>query len=513
MLPQRFVRAVGAAAALAACHAAMAQPVVVVPPRLISTAAVPADANYEPAIVGIGNHVLVGWNHTAVGALHPTIAYATSNDGLASLAFGPADLPDPAGVPCPVDTKADPMVAASPQTGALYLGSLLLQSGLDGPNATIVVGRTAWGSTGPLTNIVQVTPCGSADKCFMTIGPDLPPATMAPTPYSERAYVGYSALTPLRTVRSLSSTVVATAWPLNGEAGAPTPVRCNGAGSQIGRGAFPLVLGNNSIKPGRLMLGYTPSIHVFKPEVTASDVGGGGGLSDWIQVSADRRLDRYFDPLAQQTVLILGTADYDIPGFVNVPLPGGADALTWPSMSLDPRPTHGDTLVAAFAGRLPSDTQRLVLFLAECTNAGSGAPAFVLGSPITPPQRWLLTGSLLGVPGASVWMPSVAIDSLGGINLVFAWTMDIGNCSSCNPPRTTVRYVRWSSIDEVAAGHAPSYIADLSPQFFALYGTGNNDYLMVNASGCHIYIAWAQQTVANQWDIYAAHFRAGASCL
>jgi hypothetical protein len=403
------------------------------------------------------------------------------------------------------------MVAAAPD-GTLALGSIFQHSALeDDGNSIFEMGRHLHGATGALTTVVQMIPCGFInDKPFMAWGSMPPGPGNAPT--SDVAYVGWSRSRPLMTARSLSFTH-ATAWPLNGEPDSPTVVRCNPdpntgiAPPETGHGVFPVVLGGSSSKPGRLILGSSQhGAHIDLPEFTASDVGGGGTQSDWgVPVAAIRLLNVY------NGSQILGTGDSDIQGVTHVPLPAGTDARTWPSIALDPR--NNNTLLVAHAGRLTTDTQHLALFIAESIDAGGAVPGgltFPDGPPPTPQQRWVLTGDLLRMPGEtenwSVWMPSITIDGCRGVSLVFLRTTDIGECSSCNPPRVKVRYAWWPSITALATPpHAPSYVADLSPEFYMWAPGTGYDYIMVTSSGGEIYPAWAQQTNPGQWDVFVAH--------
>jgi hypothetical protein len=147
----------------------------------------------------------------------------------------------------------------------------------------------------------------------------------------------------------------------------------------------------------------------------------------------------------------------------------------------------------------------------ESTDAGGPVGnALTFPDTLQSPQRWVLTGDLLRMPGEtenwSVWMPSITIDGCGGVSLIFLRTADIGECSSCNPPRVKVRYAWWPSITALATPpHAPSYVTDLSPEFRMLAPGVGYDYIMITSSGGEIYPAWAQQTNPGQWDLFVAH--------
>lgn len=51
-----------------------------------------------------------------------------------------------------------------------------------------------------------------------------------------------------------------------------------------------------------------------------------------------------------------------------------------------------------------------------------------------------------------------------------------------------------------------------SPEFLMWSAGTGYDYMMITASGTDVYAAWAQQTVTNQWDVYAAHINVCPTC-
>jgi hypothetical protein len=172
------------------CGALHAQPVVI-EVRQVSPAPGPnPESNLEPAIVASTvdpNQVLVAWQHIASGV--QTVQYATSNNGLATLAFGPAAFPTPV-APCPpLAHQFDVGVARSAATGDLYLS--MGWTADEDTVGTFVIARKPLGSATALVNSVQMVPCAFLDKDFIAIGPLPGPGGNAPAS-SERAFVGYT---------------------------------------------------------------------------------------------------------------------------------------------------------------------------------------------------------------------------------------------------------------------------------------------------------------------------------
>jgi hypothetical protein len=328
------------------------------------------------------------------------------------------------------------------------------------------------------------------------------------------------------TAGSRPSVIVGTLWPLLGEPGSPSIVDPNGT-AQAGIGAFPLVLDSTSSTRGRLVLGYALGNGAGISAVTASDTGGGAGT--WLSTASlgPRRFDRYFDGVHTQNISGVGSPP---------PLHGPSGQIvtfSWPSLAADPNANNN--VIAVWAGSLtqspPLDPDHLVLFAALSTDAGAPAGSLsVLTFPIAselnpnlPNQRWVLPGALFNLPGEqgqnpAVFFPSVAIDGLGGVDLLFLRSLHTGHCNTCPVAKTSVRFARWNSVADLAAGTAPQYIHEFEPPFTMFSPGTNNDYHMVSASGCDIYVAWSRQEAdamgqpTGQWDAFAAHLLADGSC-
>jgi hypothetical protein len=119
--------------------------------------------------------------------------------------------------------------------------------------------------------------------------------------------------------------------------------------------------------------------------------------------------------------------------------------------------------------------------------------------------------------GSDEWLPSIAVDPAGGVNLVFLRTVSTqfypgtNTLRSPEDTRVTVRYARWASIQSLAAAQQP-FLADLKLQDGVTtaeseaFGGAGFDYIMMTAPSCQsVHIAWpykAPGSPAGAWNMF-----------
>lgn len=102
-------------------------------------------------------------------------------------------------------------------------------------------------------------------------------------------------------------------------------------------------------------------------------------------------------------------------------------------------------------------------------------------------------------------MPSIVIDSAGGINLLITRTS-----ATSEDPNVVVRHARWSSFESLKNQDSPS-LQNLSQLFFAWPHVGNNDYQMMWLAGCKLYAAYTSSE-SGTWDIYVSVIALDDAC-
>jgi hypothetical protein len=429
----------------------------------------------EPAIVASpksAKMVLVDWIEST-----GVVQYATSTNG--GLSFSsPQQFVFNMSDPCvqTMNDQSDPMVAASRATGDLYAGILAHDGNGSG---WFYVGRQPFGSAGPLV-AVQAVPCGgSADKGFAAIGP----ASNSPSA-PEIMDIGYSVSGQWRATSS-TATPVGSQWP-----SPPVEVRAGGQ-SRSGRGVFPVIVPFGTFK-SRVIFSYSKTHSVLcpycaPPVVTYSD----DGQSTWHDEIV---LDRY-GPNNQFNV-----APVEPP--VSVAGMPGNWHYTLPSMALDPN--NPEVVYVVFPGGADTSATNVDLFVAR------GVADPLTGELVFTVYR--VTGPQLGESSSGpydLWLPSIAIDGLGGINLLF-WRTNSPDGTPPEQAAASVRYARFASFSQVLAGQNASFWQDLSAQVHPTPGFG--DYFMLTAVGCgRLYAAWVTDQSGTS-QVYVNRINASGSC-
>jgi hypothetical protein len=522
----------------AAARPAAAQ--IVLRPVQVSSAG-PGEANSEPAIIASPSNpseVLVAWINTPSWR----IQYRVSLDGFASavnsrpsvLPFPNAPAP-PCG-PCGGIRQADPAVAASPLTGDLYLGATCLggPDDLESPDggereggntggqgvATLALARKPFGAPDlePLApgipRVRYALPClgGIPDRPALAIGP-WPGGPIPPANSPEAAYVlfasGY-----LCTARSLPSPIAGTAWecdPAHPSGGYPSLV-ASGRGP-AGEPALRQGWGNSGVvlasgpHRGRLIMASSGNQGrpwtALPPEVTWSDTGGGPITQSPPAWAAATPLDR-FGPAGSPIAGIVDPATDQTPVPPDIRLQFKSD----PGIAADP--THPGRVYIAFLGRAIAETpDQIDLFLSVCDfDAAPAASDTGTAAPIWRTHKiadsWLLApGENPGAAQPEQFMPTLRIDALGGINLLFCQAPDIP--ASRTPTLYSVRYARWPSLAALEAGCAP-FLSVLSSGQQPWPSTAGNDYMGLTASGRDVYAAWAGSQ-SGDWQVYVSRIR------
>jgi hypothetical protein len=473
----------------------------------------------EPAIIASprnSNQAVVFCNKSSTlsGGLVRPAEYIPTINGFAQFT-SPIPFPEPAVNTGQVSWNLleDPGVAASPQTGDLYISA--------STQDTLVIARLPFGSTvlDPSVEAVRyevgagVPPIWGEqkDKPFIAAGRWAPldaphSGDTVYIPYLGHRYDGGGDF--LRSCHSLDGSPTGSVWPVTEQStGGPQVVDCSGTASQPqtarGNGSFPIVLPN-----GRVVLGYLgpPSSDPTSslPVMTYSD-GGGDIASNGRRWQLEQRLEQYGTPPSGP---IFGPPQY---------LPSGILDEADLSMSADPRNSTDvdhNVVIAAFTGRadlsLPDDTD---IFLARSISGGAPDIHTIPPRPAFPAVDTVrITNSMLRLGGVgngvtAEYRPSVVLDWNGGINLLMCQTvLDTGELE---PPQR-VWYLRWTSFESVRSQSAPSFAACLTPNGFQPWpyfsrpqhaGAGN-DYHMACLAGCDkLYLSYASAE-SGVWSVY-----------
>jgi hypothetical protein len=455
---ERTTRLCACAAVLLAMAGAAAQTVGV--ERLVSetTPGHEADLNLEPAVAAVrdpatGNdEVVVAWNRR-VDEENRNVCYRVS---LACGAEWEA-LPQPLKAPgCAVGPSVDPIVAVSAATRDIWLGAAI-------DSGPIFVAFKPFRSSIPGTSvaIANCTPSGEGDKPLMAVGP-LPGQTGS----AETMYVTYENTFLLRCARSDDSPMVGTLW------SRPVETITSNAGSgQQGNGSFPVIIpiGAGAAHAGGLVVGFSDNER-YAPLVTSQP---SGAVGSWTPAS---RIAAYSRPN--------GGGQIDNFPLTGVVFPSNIRVRSWPSLAVDP--VSPAKVYMAFAGHAAGQpAYDSDLFVAISSDYGT-----------TFPTVYRLTNQRLRISGdpnsTMEFMPSIAIDTAHGINLIFYRTTG-GTPQPGLPAAVVVRYARFT--DDSQLGQGTPFLRDLAGPFTPTYdlGDGDNEYHMIApAGGCAMYAAYVR---------------------
>jgi hypothetical protein len=152
-----------------------------------------------------------------------------------------------------------------------------------------------------------------------------------------------------------------------------------------------------------------------------------------------------------------------------------------PSAALDPNDPN--TVYVAFCGGASPSATDVDLFISKGTpDAQTGVLEF---------STCRVTGPQLGESPSGrydLWLPSIAVDCFGGINLLYWRT------ASADPTPTpvgSVKYARFESFSQISSGQHASFSAVLSALVPQNTGAVFGDYHMLVSAGCgRLYAAW-----------------------
>jgi hypothetical protein len=411
-------------------------------------------------------HVAVAWNRleNAAGTTPRLIHYATSTDGGVTFSTG-ALLPlPPVNSACnpPTTYSVDPIAASSAYSGKLFLGGMTAS----GAGTRMFVSEID--STGvALPSIAATEWCHSRDKPWMAIGP-----RRVEGGTGEAMYIQWNSFTfqpPLEyaaqhNTRSDDTTApLGSIWPNVAQAVSSSPPPSSGFG---GRACANAVLSHPDPQfRGRVFA----ALGDFggRPFWTRSDDEGAGGTwADLTEFLQYRGIDNFLGFFPAGSIR------------------PGLRPTVFPSVVVSP--VDGKTVFVTFIGIDENEPENPDVFVAVSLDGGE---SFDIGNVYRLYDDHLLLSH--EEPRLAVQaMPSIAIDKLGGINLIFIHHRD----QAGTPIEVTVRYARFDTVASMAG--PASHVQDLTPLFpltstFQI-GLLSNDYQMIAASGCVLYAAYAR---------------------
>jgi hypothetical protein len=413
--------------------------------------------------------IAVAWNRRRLADSSRTVEHRISNDGGASWTGPASALPLLAG--CSFNSSVDP-VAAFDSDGCRWLGVLQFPNG--DTFARVLVGRILprGAAIDPPMYVATASCTVRRDKPWLIVGPRRDGT-------GDTMHVTYNiAVAPgdLRDNRCKDAAPLGTVWPNEGGriSGDP-PNPQTGAATSI-------AIVSNGVRRGRVIV--VLSGFFGSPLWTRSDDDG----TTWSQPQVTTS-----SALGQAGELGgLPTA----PGVTARPFPSTATA---PADGVDP-----GLAVIVFAAESASLPGNVDLFIAVSTDSGETFPE---------QNVYRIDDKQLLAPGEAPGqtdqvMPAVAIDPLGGINLLYVNSRD--SDVSGGITRVAVRYARFPS---VASLTGPAFVRDLSP-LFALtsqfrIGAGAHDYQMIVSAGCALYAAYAYPADGGVGSIFVRRITVG----
>jgi hypothetical protein len=444
------------------------------------------------------NHAVVVFQDEATGGgISHDVYYAVTTSGFAAIT-GPTAYPSPS-PSCGGSQSFDPMVAASAQTGDLYIGCIL------GGKPSIM--RKPFGQS--FSGSIHAYPCeypdvGGWDKCFMAMGP-WPQGTSHTLP--ETLYIGTFAgvIPPSHNRRIFSghsedASPPGMSWSSSGDDLRPVNAHGVNPGSDTaGAAPYPVVVPSGATA-GRVIVSFYDDRHPdwvptsnFAVAVTYSDMGGDplvSGLRRWNQAY---RFTSFGSAPVTPIYLSQGTLNNSV------------TAHGFPSVSIDP--DSPGTVYIAFIGSVSSDGRTRDVYIARGTTDLVN-PAHPLS--FSPTDTVRVTDTMLRPGGVSEgttneFMPSICIDNEGGINLLYCREQ-----ADVDGPNTiAVRYARWANWTSLAASQA-AYVSSFTPNFPG-FASGGNDYQMICLAGCKLYAAYASNE-NGKWDVYVRVIDITDSC-
>jgi hypothetical protein len=439
------------------------------------------------------NYAIVAFNGATSSSI---VAHATwTKDSFLSAAT-PVALTPPS-VSCSSGTGSfDPMVAASASTGDLCVGAI---SGRRVFVQWYELGASSLNSAIPAIACLEVpNPCPDppstsalgVDKCLMGMGP-WPAGGSYDTdevlhvgflgigaPHSDSFYTAYATHSDDDT-----NVPVGQSWPTPGNAGFMNFVGAESTASvpSHGDGAYMLVVPSGD-RAGRVVMAYAERALGFTEcgtttpgrqhvAVTYADALGSSNGPNGRRWEAKQVLGAY--------------------GINEDPIEVPIIHHQFPSGSIDPN--DPDTMLVAFIGRGSTSEAEDDLFVALGTTSTLGALQFSSANTVRIPDSRL---KLSGEETVTFAMPSIVIDTYGGVNLLIRVTL-----TDVDGPNVYARFARWSSIQSLMNLDSPSFITNLSGLF--TQGPGNNDYQMMCLAGCKLYAAYASNE-GGTWDIYVS---------
>jgi hypothetical protein len=374
--------------------------------------------------------------------------------------------------PIPLAATVDPFVAASPQTGTIFVG---------GFSGSTIYGHRKIAGSAAVTSTPELAMVASAfgvDKPFAAIGPWPSPHTTPEVLHVAAIGAGGIAWA----FHSRDEGDVGTEVPIEGDPGYPQLIHAEESSSAVtyGDGAYPLVVPSGP-RAGRVIVPYAvrnSSGTRFLPAVTYTDTAGdsdGPNGRPW-----EQKVDlNSFGPS---------------PG---LPINVAAADKPFPSAAIDP--IDPSIVYIAFIGNT-GDTGSSDIFVARGTT-----DALAANMPLVfPPEDIVhITDTMLRPGGVDEGQTdeskvSIVIDSQQGVNLLYSRVPTFGQ------RQAVVRYARWESFQSLKNLDA-GLVKSLSGPFDTWAGD-HFDYQMMCLAGCQLYAAYPTNE-SGAWDMHVSVIR------
>lgn len=423
-----------------------------------------------------------------------TIEYGISVNG--GMTFTTGEFHPGPGTCLTQDVHADPMVAASPTTGELWLGGLVYNPQASVSGLYLARKAPSASTLDPLVIAYCSQTAPFLDKPLMAAGP-------LSHGLAQRLFISWYNNTGVGCggvhswgMRSLDT--AGTSWPASPSRLEPDPPGSS-ACRFLGSGHAPIVLPSGA-NAGRAVVAY------LNGDLLDTDPGEQlANLLPRIVHSTSNFPSLLWSPTIARINFPVGTPDRIFEADASF-IPGSFGVASYPGIAYDP--TDPDTVYVIFAGQRGSKANgNHDLYIGRSIDGGATFPTLDI---------LRLSDVLLSVTapqGADQFMPWIAVDGYGGVSILYYETTALDS----EPNPTVDAYYAYIP-SHSAAITQPIYRSRLTPTSFSfsvpplpnIQALG--EYHMVCATGCYAYMCY-MSTHEEQYNWYVRQILVNPACI